>query len=340
MGNNTRGFECVGEALGRSRVLSRFGGARGTWRDDDLVYVDASTQERQADPRLMLAAEKQRPHRSGVGTGLGTVKTVNEYLASAGEVRREFLTQDSGNRSYVVAASGGDRWIKVLDLEQTPIRSPADLVTFNNTLRSPLIPHNWRLVECSDGLLLTCDAVSGDVLRSPDEDRSAPGSAFRRFQALALDVRMRVYQQILALFADIESIGVIIEDFYDGCIIYDFPTGDVHVCDLDHLHRGPYVLNRDRQFGSRRFMAPEEFGAGSRVDWRTNVYTMGATGFVLLADGSRDAGAWPSAEALYAVLERATRRRPDDRYPNVRALFDAWQEAAGREWLPGSNGRQ
>lgn len=259
------------------------------------------------------------------------MKSVNQYLESAGEVRREFPTQDSGNRSYVVAAPGGDRWIKVLDLEQTPIRSPVDLVRFYNALRSPLIPRNWRLVECSDGSLLECDAVLGEVLRSPDEDRSAPWSASRRFQALALDVRMQVYQQILALFLEIESVGAIIEDFYDGCIIYDFDTHDVHVCDLDHLHRGPYVLNRDRQFGSTRFMAPEEFGAGSRVDWRTNVYTMGATGFVLLADGSRDAGAWPSAEALYAVLERATRECPDDRYPNVHALYDAWQEAAGRE---------
>ena len=56
MGNNTRGFERVGEALGRSRVLSGFGSAGGTWRDDLLVYVDATTPEKQADPRLILGA--------------------------------------------------------------------------------------------------------------------------------------------------------------------------------------------------------------------------------------------------------------------------------------------
>ena len=266
------------------------------------------------------------------------MKTVNGYLSSYGEIRREFLTQDSGNRSYIFTARGCDRWIKVLDLEQTPIRSPDDLVRFYNSLRSPLIPRNWQLVECSDGLVLECDAVSGEVLRSPDEDRTAPGSAYRRFQALALAVRMRVFRKILALFTEIESIGVIMEDFYDGCIIYDFGRDEVHVCDLDHLHFGPYALSRDRQFGSRRFMAPEEFGVGSTIDWRTNVYTMGATGFVLLADGSRDTAAWPSAEALCAVLERATSERPDDRYPNVRALRNAWQNATHCARPPGARG--
>ena len=39
-------------------------------------------------------------------------------------------------------------------------------------------------------------------------------------------------------------------------------------------------------FGSSRFMAPEEFERGALIDERTNVFTMGRTAAVLLADGT------------------------------------------------------
>ena len=96
--------------------------------------------------------------------------------------------------------------------------------------------------------------------------------------------RSQVYDEIVQLFWEIEGQGIIIEDFYDGCILYDFEQGQAYVCDLDHIHHGAYVLTKERQYGSTRFMAPEEFQKGALIDQRTNVYTMGATGFVVLND--------------------------------------------------------
>lgn len=39
-------------------------------------------------------------------------------------------------------------------------------------------------------------------------------------------------------------------DFYDGCLIYDFARRMIWLCDLDCYRPGPYVLDRDREYGS------------------------------------------------------------------------------------------
>jgi hypothetical protein len=54
-------------------------------------------------------------------------------------------------------------------------------------------------------------------------------------------------------------------DFYDGCLIYDFAGRAIWLCDLDSYRPGPYVLDRDRQYGSARFMAPEELTKGATM---------------------------------------------------------------------------
>jgi hypothetical protein len=135
-----------------------------------------------------------------------------------------------------------------------------------------MIPRRWRLVELSDGLVMEHEWAPGRVLRSPDEDRDDPDSTHQRFLNLPIPKRLNVYNEILELFLEIEEQDVIIEDFYDGCVLYDFDTDRAHVCDLDHLHRGPYILTKERQFGSSRFMAP-----GSRLAaFRRNVPCSGA----------------------------------------------------------------
>ena len=71
----------------------------------------------------------------------------------------------------------------------------------------------------------------------------------------------------------VANAGFVAVDFYDGSIIYDFENQQVHLCDLDSYRRGPYRLDRDRQYGSTRFMAPEEFERGATVDERTDLLT-------------------------------------------------------------------
>ena len=42
---------------------------------------------------------------------------------------------------------------------------------------------------------------------------------------LPIETRCQVYDEIVQLFLEIEGQGIIIEDFYDGCILYDFDAG-------------------------------------------------------------------------------------------------------------------
>ena len=250
---------------------------------------------------------------------------IAEYLAGLGTPFEAFLNQDSRNTCYSFHAPTGPVWVKLLNLAQTPIADLQAVIDFYNGLHSPLIPRNWRLIELEDGLLMQHDWVPGRVLHSPEEDRHDPGSTYQQFMRLPMTQRLAVYAAILHLFVEIEEKGIVIEDFYDGCILYDFETGQAHVCDLDHIHHGAYVLDKDRQYGSARFMAPEEFHKGSLIDRRTNVYTLGATGFVLLNDNRRQRADWPLGEASYRVLAKATAVNKEDRLGSGREFSEQWE---------------
>jgi len=171
------------------------------------------------------------------------------------------------------------------------------------------------------------DWVPGLVLRSPEEDRNSASSTYQRFMQLPIEIRSQVYDEIVQLFLEIEGQGIIIEDFYDGCILYDFEQGQAYVCDLDHIHHGAYVLTKERQYGSTRFMAPEEFQKGALIDQQTNVYTMGATGFVVLNDPRRERAEWLLSEEAYGVLARATAKDKEDRQRSIGEFYDQWGEA-------------
>ena len=250
---------------------------------------------------------------------------IAEYLAGLGAPFEAFLNQDSGNTCYSFHAPTGPVWVKLLNLAQTPIADTQAVIEFYNCLYSPLIPRNWRLVELEDGLLMQHNWVPGRVLHSPEEDRHDPGSTYQRFLRLPIEQRLVTYAAIMQLFLEIEQKGIIIEDFYDGCILYDFETHQAHVCDLDHIHPGPYVLEKDRQYGSARFMAPEEFQKGALIDQRTTVYTLGATGFVLLNDNRRQRADWPLGEASYRALAKAISANKEDRQGSVREFSEQWE---------------
>ena len=154
-------------------------------------------------------------------------------------------------------------------------------------------------------------------------------------EGVRIDGRTARAQRTRAAIVDahlaVARAGFVAVDFYDGAVIYDFARGRVQLCDLDAHQPGPYVLERDRQFGSKRFMAPEEFQRGARIDERTTVYTLGRTAFVFLSSGLRgepERHRWRASAPLYEVAWRATRPDPDDGYATVAAFADGWRGAA------------
>jgi hypothetical protein len=81
--------------------------------------------------------------------------------------------------------------------------------------------------------------------------------------------------------------------------------------------------------GSSRFMAPEEFRRGAVIDHRTNVFTMGATGFVLLNDNRRREADWPLSGETFRVLARATSERTEERQESIGQFCREWRRALG-----------
>ncbi|KAA3664703.1 MAG: hypothetical protein DWQ04_04355 [Chloroflexi bacterium] len=148
--------------------------------------------------------------------------TTEQYMDSLGTVFEKYLNQDSGNKCYSLQTNTGPVWIKVLNLESTPLDNLHEIISFYNSCESRLIPKNRKLVELADRTVMQHDWVPGRVLGSPDEDRNDPQSTHWKFMELPVQKRTAVFEQILHFFVELEKKNLIIEDFYDGCIIYDF----------------------------------------------------------------------------------------------------------------------
>ncbi|MDW7659704.1 MAG: serine/threonine protein kinase, partial [Bacillota bacterium] len=121
--------------------------------------------------------------------------------------------------------------------------------------------------------------------------------------------------------------GYVAIDFYDGSILYDAKSARTLICDIDFYIRTPCTNTMGRMWGSSRFMSPEEFMLGAVIDEVTNVYAMGATAFVLLADGNRSPEAWPLGSARYAVVRKAVSEDRNDRQQSIEQLITEWKRA-------------
>ena len=92
----------------------------------------------------------------------------------------------------------------------------------------------------------------------------------------------------------------------------------MHVVDLDSYRDGPFTNDMGRMFGSSRFMAPEEYERGARIDERTTVFTMGRTVAQFLSLGTT---------AIDALIARACTPEPGRRFASVAEFYEAWSES-------------
>jgi serine/threonine-protein kinase len=128
-------------------------------------------------------------------------------------------------------------------------------------------------------------------------------------------------------YAAVIDLGFILVDAYLGNILLDFENVKVWCFDWDLSQRGDgFTLEAERNYGSNRLMAPEEFAQGSWLDQRTNVFNIGKLISILLPDGGED---------VDDVIDHATQVEPDDRFATVQALADHYRVAAG---LPPAHG--
>ncbi|WP_406056322.1 hypothetical protein [Kribbella sp. NBC_00889] len=240
------------------------------------------------------------------------------YLDRLGTIFARFGadTQDSGNVSYGVQTGATRYFVKTagdpantepyldFDGRVALLRNAVALAESvspgpacgGRVIWGPLVVYDWR-----DGELLHLNS----------------GSAHERFRALPVEEILAALDTLYDLHADLDAAGWVEGDFYDGAMLYDFPTRRLTVMDLDTYRRGPHRNDMGRMFGSRRFMAPEQLSLGAPIDTRTTAYVMARTAVVLLSE---------PPPALCAVLQEATTTR----FPSYAAFHRAWLSARAR----------
>ncbi|MGW2602269.1 serine/threonine protein kinase [Streptomyces klenkii] len=258
--------------------------------------------------------------------------SVEARLDRIGRIFAAFRSQDSGCVSYGVRLADGERWFVKEAVTRDARRSLDRARAFHQAVRHPAIVPQVHRIALRDGWAVVMPWRDGEVLYHPavhgSADRTAPGSAMARFRALPLPLVVRAFERILSAHLAVEDSGHVAVDFYDGSLLYDFAARTMHLVDLDEYRPGPFVLEEERLPGSTRFMAPEEFVRGAAIDIRTTVFTLGRAARLLLDSGDRER-AWRGGAARLAVVERAARAEPGQRFASVREFARAWRAAGG-----------
>ena len=257
---------------------------------------------------------------------------VEAFLRQVREVFVVFRGHDSNNTSAGVLAEGR-RWFVKWATEPEAVGHLRSAVRFHAAVRHPAIAalRNWFTIP--SGLALVHEWVPGEVLNDPRAPGGLPRhdsrSAFSRFRRLAVVQILAAFSTVLDAHLAAARHGFVAVDFYDGCLIYDFRRQILSLCDLDSYRPGPYILDRDRQYGSTHFMAPEEFRRGAVIDERSTVFTLGRAALMLLSGphGERDPGLWRAGDRAYQVAKMATEPDPAQRYQTVAAMTAAWHAA-------------
>ena len=253
-----------------------------------------------------------------------------DFLRSVGTVFAEFgpKTQDSGNVSYGVQVGADRFFVKTAGIPGDPLPRldhPARVALLRNaarlseSVRHPLLPQLCCIAESPDGPMLVYPWLDGELLGVPRERRDDPQSSFQRFRALPTPEILSCLDGLFDLHVRLAQAGWIAGDFYDGSLLYDFASKRLWVIDLDFYRDAPYANDMGRMFGSSRFMAPEEYEMGARIDEQTTVYVMGRTALVFLAENG--------PPALLQVAAQACAPAREARFETLAAFFHAWQEA-------------
>lgn len=265
-----------------------------------------------------------------------TIQTIESspdvYLRSTGEVFATFdeRTQDSGNISFGVRLGDNRYFVKTAGRpdDHRPYLSHAQRVALlRNAVRvsescsHPALARLRHVVgETPWGPVLVYDWIEGELLRKG-------GEGIDRLYELPWEAAARGLDAVVDAHRALAAAGYVAADFYDGCTLYDFRRAEMRLVDLDHYHAGPFTNEMGRMFGSTRFMAPEEFASGARIDERTTVFNLGRAISVLLARGSPDPAQFRGPLALHSVMARACRPAPQERFESVAALVSAWNAA-------------
>lgn len=251
---------------------------------------------------------------------------INQY----GTVFKVFDAQSSGNLCFGVEKAGKKYFVKFagaktindhdLPVEDTIARLKAAVPKYKE-LAHPLLIHLIDSMEIGDGYVLLFDWEDGESfgdLNPPLHDK---------FYSLPIIERKSVFEEILRFHMHVAECGYVAIDFNDNSTLYNYDSGKVMICDIDFYAKQSYMNGMGSIFGIKPLMSPEEFRCAGLLDEITNVYTMGATAFLLLANGDRSPEAWPLDMKLFNVVKRAVNDGRKQRQQSIRQFMEEWGTA-------------
>jgi serine/threonine-protein kinase len=250
------------------------------------------------------------------------------FLGKYGKAFKAFDSQDSGNICFGAADGGKRYFVKFAGAPTERGTITTDEAIANLKISLPIYrdlahPNLIKLInaeEIGGGFAMVFEWVDAICAQ-----RMYPAD-YKAFQELSLEVKHKIFSDIMEFHAHVAAKGYVAIDFYDGSIMWDAENGRTIICDIDFYQKSPYV-GRMGLWGSSRFVSPEERTNGAVIDEVTNVYTMGATAFCLFANSNRSPEAWPLSPKLYAVASRAASDERDERQQSMRQLIEEWRAA-------------
>lgn len=175
----------------------------------------------------------------------------------------------------------------------------------------PAIVPLRRAISLSEGLLFLYDRVTGETLGSPETRE--------HFYALPFAEKATALSTLFSALSAITEAGYVLVDMYEGNIMYDYEQKRIWLFDWDLCHQGDgFALTMDRNYGSSRLMASEEYQRGSWIDQQSNVFNLGRLATLVLSGAE---GPWSP------ILAQATDPIRQHRHATVRQFVDAFAAA-------------
>ena len=263
------------------------------------------------------------------------------WLQKLGYVFAVFDQQDSGNICFGVEKEGEKKFVKyagarTIEYEGDPKKAVSRLksaIPIYYELKHPNLIEIEDHFELDTGYVAVFKWFTGECLHAhwsypPPAKYKDPNSPFYKYKHLSVEQRLESLNRIYNFHVFAEEKNYVAVDFYDGSILYDFINNETRICDIDFYQKKPFYNTMGRLWGSFRFMSPEEFVLGSKIDSQTNVFTMGAIAFGLLGgELDRSFEKWEASTELYNVACKAVEKDRLIRYPTLKEFYKAWTKA-------------
>lgn len=258
------------------------------------------------------------------------------WLKKFGTVFRVFDQQDSGNICFGVKR-GSDKLfikyagVKTLNYDRDINTAVENLKRTSNIYKDLKCDQLIKLkesFETDNGYGVVFEWIEGENLHEHWNFDKYPKythqkSVYYRYKKLPIDKRIKSINEIFKFLLNVEQLGYVAVDLYDGSIMYDFDNHTTKICDIDLFRKKPTINDIGKDFwGSKRFKSPEEYILNSPIDEKTNVFNLGALIFGILGDDKDHSyEKWEASKELYHIVVKAINPNREERYKSISDFY-------------------